>query len=121
MNHSKKLSRGVKRDRILLVDSEGTVITTSDLPEEIPVLPVYQRPIFPGVLTSISADPETSGWLREHFHEEKMVGLLMARKSAEDTDLDTMQVNTASQLHRVGTLAYILHWVNCPIRVASSW
>ncbi len=114
MAQTKNTPRVSKRDRILLVDSEGTVITTSDLPEQVPVLPVYQRPVFPGILTTIGADPETSRWLRDSYHEEKMVGLIMVRRNVEDTDLEQRRPRSASQLHRVGTLGYILHWVELP-------
>ncbi|MGA1598526.1 MAG: endopeptidase La [bacterium] len=114
MAHVKNPSPSPKRDRILLVDSEGTVITTSDLPEQIPVLPVFQRPVFPGILTTIGADPETSRWLREVHHEDKMVGLIMVRRSTEDAELGVHRPQSASQLHRVGTLGYILRWVELP-------
>ena len=58
-----------KKDRILLVDSEGTVITVADLPNRIPIFPVYQRPIFPGILTMVGADSMVSRWIRDQIRE----------------------------------------------------
>ena len=85
-----------RRDRILLVDSEGTVVTTADLPEKVPVLPAFHRPIFPGILSPISVDNQTSQWLREQISEDKMIAVVMVKpdKLREDQD---MLVN-ASQL-----------------------
>ncbi|MGA0320970.1 MAG: LON peptidase substrate-binding domain-containing protein, partial [bacterium] len=101
-----------RRDRILLVDSEGTVVTTADLPEKVPVLPAFHRPIFPGILSPISVDNQTSQWLREQISEDKMIAVVMVKpdKLREDQD---MLVN-ASQLYRLGTLAYVLNWVELP-------
>ncbi|MDP7333023.1 MAG: endopeptidase La [SAR324 cluster bacterium] len=101
-----------KRDRILLVDSEGTVVTTSDLPEKVPVLPAFHRPIFPGILSPISVDNQTSQWLREQISEDKMIAVVMVKphKLKENQDM----LVHASQLYRLGTLAYVLNWVELP-------
>ena len=94
------------------MDSEGTVVTTADLPEKVPVLPAFHRPIFPGILSPISVDNQTSQWLREQISEDKMIAVVMVKpdKLREDQD---MLVN-ASQLYRLGTLAYVLNWVELP-------
>ena len=81
-------------------------------PEKVPVLPAFHRPIFPGILSPISVDNQTSQWLREQISEDKMIAVVMVKpdKLREDQD---MLVN-ASQLYRLGTLAYVLNWVELP-------
>ena len=103
-----------KKDRILLVDSEGTVITVADLPNRIPIFPVYQRPIFPGILTMVGADSMVSRWIRDQIREEKIIGLVMAKPNESDEEGEQRQIESASQLYRVGTVAYVLHWVELP-------
>ena len=100
-----------KKDRILLVDSEGTVITVADLPNRIPIFPVYQRPIFPGILTMVGADSMVSRWIRDQIREEKIIGLVMAKPNEDDEEGEQRQIESASQLYRIGTVAYVLHWV----------
>ncbi len=113
MNNNPELSSNKnKRDRILLVDSEGTVVTTSDLPDQVPVLPVFHRPVFPGILTPISVDNQTSTWLREQISEDKMIGVMMVKQQKIGNDQNPSV--PASHLYRVGTLAYVLNWVELP-------
>jgi ATP-dependent Lon protease len=108
------LEPAAKKDRILLVDSEGTVITVADLPNRIPIFPVYQRPIFPGILTMVGADSRVSRWIREHIREEKIIGLLLAKPDESLEEGDQRSIRSSSQLYRTGTVAYVLHWVELP-------
>ena len=110
-NSRLKLNKN-KRDRILLVDSEGTVVTTADLPERVPVLPAFHRPIFPGILSPISVDNQTSQWLREQITDDKMIAVVMVQQ--EKLNEDQSPLVHASQLYRLGTLAYVLNWVELP-------
>ena len=101
-----------KRDRILLVDSEGTVVTTADLPERVPVLPAFHRPIFPGILSPISVDNQTSQWLREQVADDKMIAVVMVQQDKFNEGQSPLV--HASELYRLGTLAYVLNWVELP-------
>ena len=113
----KKAANGTpatKKDRILLVDSEGTVITVADLPKRVPIFPVYQRPIFPGILTMVGADSRVSRWIRDQIREEKIIGLLLAKPDETVEEGDQRQIRSSAQLYRMGTVAYVLHWVELP-------
>ena len=103
----------IKEDKVLLLDPEGDVIGETSIPERIPIFPLYQRPIFPGILTMVGADPATSAWIRDQLSEDKLAGLILVdpeKLKGEESE----QLTSASQLYRVGTIAYVLHWVELP-------
>ncbi|MGK5092091.1 endopeptidase La [Deltaproteobacteria bacterium TL4] len=101
-------------ENILLVDSDGTVVSIDHLPKKIPILPIFQRPIFPGVLTMVGCDPKTGEWLKRQLEDsDKIVGLLLVNPKKR-TETGYLEIKSASQFFRVGTVAYVLHWAELP-------
>jgi len=104
----------VQRDRSGLGDSSGTEIVSNDpnwIPKEVIVIPVFRRPIFPGIATPIAlTDPELCEAimrLKNQFGANLYVGLFLAKHqpSREDGKL----IKRADEVHSIGCLGQVVH------------
>jgi len=83
----------VQRDRSGLGDWSGTELVRNDpnwVPKEVIVIPVFRRPIFPGIATPIAlTDPELCEAvlrLKNQFGSNLYVGLFLAKTQRERED-----------------------------------
>lgn len=101
-------------ENILLIDSDGQEITLGQLPAKIPILPLYHRPMFPGILTIVGSDVATSDWIRSNLEKaNKVVGMLLVDPE-NDSRGEWPEVHSADEFYSMGTAAYVLNWVELP-------
>ncbi len=104
--------------KIILVDAEGHAMTpdAADRKPEpgtladdvLPIVSMNDSPLFPGTVFPVVIGAETSVLaLQQALREGRPVGILMQREGAKDGD-------TVAGLHRMGTSANILRYVNLP-------
>jgi ATP-dependent Lon protease len=80
----------------------------SEVPEHLPILPLRNTVLFPGVVIPITVGREKSIKLvREIYKSKKMIGVL----AQNDNDIDEPG---ADDLHRVGTMAQIIKILQMP-------
>ncbi|WDP91258.1 MAG: endopeptidase La [Desulfobacter sp.] len=78
-------------------------ISTDDIPENLPILPIVDTNLFPKmVLPLVLIQKEAIDLIDEAMAGNRMLGLLLSRRS----DIDSK--HTADELHRIGTVAMIL-------------
>ena len=79
------------------------VLVSEILPDKLPILPVTQRPIFPGMMFPLTFSGKKIIQLVENVYEgeKKMLGVVLVKEKDEDNIMD-------SQLYRVGTAVKIL-------------
>lgn len=113
---TKKGSKKGKKQKVLLIDSEGGLITLAKLPKKIPIFPLYQRPMFPGLLTMVGCDAELGNWLIKALEKTNQIaGLLMVEPREENDEKSEIQdPNESDNYYIIGTIAYVLHWVELP-------
>lgn len=106
-----------QKENILLIDSEGNVITLAQLPAKIPILPLYHRPMFPGILTMVGSNVSTSEWIQETLEKtNNLVGLLLVNPGKHQNNGEVGEVTSVDQFYQMGTVAYVLNWVELPDR-----
>ncbi len=87
-------------------NNEGGILLAKDLlPEEIVIVPVIQRPFFPGMYLPIILPPgKLNNIVSELIEKDKnTIGLLLAKKELSDDDEDVDE----SYFYKVGTIAKI--------------
>ncbi|MBF0280352.1 MAG: endopeptidase La [SAR324 cluster bacterium] len=110
-----KKSKDNKKEKILLIDSEGNVITLAELPLKIPILPLYHRPMFPGILTMVGSSVATSEWIQQTLEKtDNIIGLLMVDPEKRDSNGEWDEVKSSDDFCQMGTVAYVLNWVELP-------
>jgi ATP-dependent Lon protease len=93
---------------IPLNESEGENIDDTDLPEELPILPLRNTVLFPGVVIPITVGRDKSiKAVNEAYKTDKMVGVLAQKDSA----VEEPQI---SDLVEVGTVAKIIKLIKMP-------
>lgn len=104
--------------KIILVDAEGHAMAPdaadrkperSTLADDVlPIVSMNDSPLFPGTVFPVVIGAETSVLaLQQALREGRPVGILMQREGAKDGA-------TIANLHRMGTSANILRYVNLP-------
>jgi len=104
----------VARDRSGLGDSSGTELVSHDpnwVPKEVMVIPVFRRPIFPGIATPIAlTDPELCEAimrLKNQFGSNLYVGLFLAKNQRERDD--GKLIKNVSEVYEIGCLGQVVH------------
>ena len=104
----------VQRDRSGLGDPTGTDLVQNDpnwVPREVVVIPVFRRPIFPGIATPIAlTDPqlcEAILRLKNQFGSNLYVGLFLAKHQRERDEGKV--VRHVEQVHEIGCLGQVVH------------
>ncbi len=104
-----------KNENILLIDSEGTVITLAELPPKIPILPLYHRPMFPSILTMVGSNMATNEWIQKTLKKtNNIIGLLLVNSENQEANGEWNEVKSAEDFYQMGTIAYVLNWVELP-------
>ena len=110
-----KKSKANKKENILLIDSEGNVITLAELPPKIPILPLYHRPMFPGILTMVGSSLATSDWIQKTLEKtDNVIGLLLVDPENQKGNGEWDEVKSTEDFYQMGTVAYVLNWVELP-------
>ena len=92
----------------LLSPEDEKVMNEEEIPEELPILPVRNTVLFPGVVLPITAGRDKSiKLIREAYQGNKTIGVV-AQKDAETED------PKADDLHKVGTVARIIKILQMP-------
>ncbi|MBF0289525.1 MAG: endopeptidase La [SAR324 cluster bacterium] len=104
-----------KRENILLIDSDGNVITLAELPAKIPILPLYHRPMFPGILTMVGSSMAASEWIQSTLNKtNNIVGLLLLDPDKHEGSSELGNIESTDDFYQMGTVAYVLNWVELP-------
>jgi len=92
----------------LLSPEDEKLMNEEEIPEELPVLPVRNTVLFPGVVIPITAGRDKSiKLIREAYQGSKIIGVV-AQKDAETED------PKEKDLHKVGTVARIIKILQMP-------
>jgi len=92
----------------LLSPEDEKVMNEEEIPEELPILPVRNTVLFPGIVLPITAGRDKSiKLIREAYQGSKIIGVV-AQKDAETED------PKAEDLHKVGTVARIIKILQMP-------
>ncbi|MEI8204452.1 MAG: LON peptidase substrate-binding domain-containing protein, partial [Bacteroidota bacterium] len=92
----------------LLVPEEQEQLSEENLPELIPVLPLRNNTLFPGVLIPITVGREKSiKLIRETYKKDRLIGVFTQKNS-------TVEEPSFDDLYPIGTLAYILKILQMP-------
>jgi ATP-dependent Lon protease len=97
----------------LISDEDEDVLDRSDVPELLPVLPLRNTVLFPGVVIPITVGREKSiRLIREYYKKNKIIGTI----AQNDPDIDDPQIG---DLYRVGTVAQIIKILEMPDETTS--
>ncbi len=92
----------------LMSEEEEKELTQAEIPDELPVLPLKNTVLFPGVVVPITVGRDRSLKLvKEAYESDKTIGVV-SQKDEEDEDPD------AEDLYEVGTVAQILKLIKMP-------
>ncbi len=92
----------------LISDEDEEILLNSDMPETLPILPLRNTVLFPGVVLPISVGRNKSLKLvRELYEGSKLVGTV----AQKDQDIEEP---TAEDLNEIGTLAQIIRILEMP-------
>ncbi len=92
----------------LISDEDEEVLDRSDVPELLPVLPLRNTVLFPGVVIPITVGREKSiRLIREYYKKNKIIGTI----AQLDPDIDDPQIG---DLFRIGTVAQIIKILEMP-------
>ncbi len=92
----------------LLSPEDEKVMNEEEIPDELPILPVRNTVLFPGVVLPITAGRDKSiKLIRDAYQGNKIIGVV-AQKDAETED------PKAEDLHKVGTVARIIKILQMP-------
>ena len=92
----------------LISDEDETVLDGSEVPELLPVLPLRNTVLFPGVVIPITVGREKSiRLIKEVYKKDKIIGIL----AQVDPDTDDPDIK---DLYRVGTVAQIIRILEMP-------
>ncbi len=97
----------------LISDEDEDVLDRSDVPELLPVLPLRNTVLFPGVIIPITVGREKSiRLIREHYKKNKIIGTI----AQIDPDIDDPKTE---DLFRIGTVAQIIKILEMPDETTS--
>ncbi|WP_445666348.1 endopeptidase La [Fodinibius sp. AD559] len=92
----------------LMSEEEEKELTQSEVPDELPILPLKNTVLFPGVVVPITVGRDRSLKLvKEAYESDKTIGVV-SQKDEEDEDPDE------KDLYEVGTVAQILKLIKMP-------
>jgi len=92
----------------LMSEEEEKRLTESDIPENIPVLPLKNTVLFPGVVVPITVGRDRSLELvKEAYENDKIIGVV-AQKD------ESIENPTKDDLYKMGTVAQILKLIKMP-------
>lgn len=92
----------------LMSEEEEKELTQSEVPEELPILPLKNTVLFPGVVVPITVGRDRSlALVKEAYESDKTIGVV-SQKNEEDEDPDE------KDLFDVGTVAQILKLIKMP-------
>ncbi len=92
----------------LMSEEEEKELTQSEVPDELPILPLKNTVLFPGVVVPITVGRDRSLELvKEAYESDKTIGVV-SQKDDEDEDPD------GKDLYEVGTVAQILKLIKMP-------
>src|SRR5580700_10708183 len=92
----------------LLTHEEEKKINSEKIPDEIPILPLRNTVLFPGVVIPITVSREKSiRLIKEAYAGDKTIGVVAQKNdSIEDPGLD--------DVHQIGAIAFILKTLKMP-------
>ena len=92
----------------LLSEEEEKQMTESEIPDELPILPLKNTVLFPGVVIPITVGRDRSlSLVKEAYENDKTIGIVsQKKKDQEDPSPD--------ELYEVGTVAQILKLIKMP-------
>jgi ATP-dependent Lon protease len=92
----------------LISEEDEESLNLTQIPESLPILPLRNTVLFPGVIIPISVGRDKSMRLvRDYYHKTKIIGTL----TQKDPNLDDP---LPEQLYRIGTIASILRILEMP-------
>ncbi|MCW9707324.1 endopeptidase La [Fodinibius salsisoli] len=92
----------------LMSEEEEKALTESEVPEELPILPLKNTVLFPGVVVPITVGRDRSLELvKEAYESDKTIGVV-SQKNEEDEDPN------GKDLYKIGTVAQILKLIKMP-------
>jgi ATP-dependent Lon protease len=92
----------------LISDEDEEIITKTDIPESLPILPLRNAVLFPGVVIPISVSRKKSMKLiREIYKKNKILGTVAQKDATTDEP-------KYEELHKVGTVAQIIRILEMP-------
>ncbi|MFY0675019.1 MAG: endopeptidase La [Bacteroidia bacterium] len=92
----------------LISPEEEEEMHTADIPAEIPILPLRNTVLFPGVVAPITVGRDKSITLIKEAHKQKKIIGVLSQKSADIEDPD------ADDLTSMGTIAQIIKMLKMP-------
>lgn len=92
----------------LLSSEDEEIMNAEEIPEELPILPLRNAVLFPGVVIPITVGRDKSiKLIKEAYKKDRVIGVTAQKDPAvEDPEED--------DLHRVGTVAYIIKILQMP-------
>ncbi len=97
----------------LISDEDEDVLDKSEVPELLPVLPLRNTVLFPGVIIPITVGREKSiRLIREYYKKNKIIGTV----AQNDPDIDDPQIEN---MYQVGTVAQIIKILEMPDETTS--
>lgn len=92
----------------LITSDEDDVIDLTSIPEELPILPIRNNVLFPGVVIPITVSRDKSiKLIQEAYDSSKFVGVVaQSNQDAEDP--------TKADIHKIGTLGILLKVLKMP-------
>jgi ATP-dependent Lon protease len=97
----------------LISDEDEDVLDQSNVPELLPVLPLRNTVLFPGVVIPITVGREKSiRLIREYYKKNKIIGTI----AQNDPDIDDPQIE---DLFQIGTVAQIIKILEMPDETTS--
>ncbi|MCK5338944.1 MAG: LON peptidase substrate-binding domain-containing protein, partial [Bacteroidales bacterium] len=92
----------------LISDEDEEVLAKSDVPEQLPILPLRNNVLFPGIVIPITVGRDKSiKLIKEAYAGDKIIGVISQRDiEIEDPDAD--------DLYHVGTVAQIIKILQMP-------
>ncbi|WP_138429394.1 endopeptidase La [Fodinibius saliphilus] len=92
----------------LMSEEEEKELTESEIPDELPILPLKNTVLFPGVVVPITVGRDRSlNLVKEAYESDKTIGVV-SQRDEEDEDPD------GEDLYEVGTVAQILKLIKMP-------
>lgn len=92
----------------LMSEEEEKELTQSEIPDELPILPLKNTVLFPGVVVPITVGRDRSlALVKEAYESDKTIGVV-SQKDEEDENPNP------SDLYEVGTVAQILKLIKMP-------
>ncbi|MBN2481501.1 MAG: endopeptidase La [Bacteroidales bacterium] len=92
----------------LISEEDEESITLTQIPDVIPILPLRNTVLFPGVIIPITVSRDKSMKLvREYYQKSKIIGTVAQRDPNKDNPDE-------DELHRVGTVAQLLRILEMP-------